>query len=260
MAAGEAWTTWWLWSGFCVGTLFGSFIHLVGWRVPRGESIVRPRSHCPSCGRTLSAWELVPVLSWLALGGRCRTCRTPIPVRYPCVELAAGTLFALTATHAANPIAAVAWAVFWLLLLAVVVTDLTTMRVPDVLSLPGAGVVLVLSVVSGAQRPLAAVAGMAGCALVLVLLHLVSRGQMGLGDAKLYLSIGAMLGFWGGLGSLVLASAFGTVIGYGMRWAGWLKPRQPIPFVPFIAMGVVTVVWFGHPLTRWYLHAVFGGS
>jgi prepilin signal peptidase PulO-like enzyme (type II secretory pathway) len=246
------------WIGFLFGLLFGSFINVVGYRVPRGESVVFPRSHCPHCGRTLSAWELIPVVSWLALGGRCRTCRVPIPLRYPCIELAAGALLALTAVHAQSVLAGLAWSVFWLLLLAAVATDLTSLRVPDVLSLPGAVVVLALAILSGVRGAGGALLGMAGCALTLWGIHLLSRGRMGLGDVKLYASIGAMLGFWGGVESLVLASLYGTVIGYGMRAAGRLKPREPVPFVPFIAMGVVTAVWFGDALTGWYLRVVLG--
>ncbi|MCL6598563.1 MAG: prepilin peptidase [Alicyclobacillus macrosporangiidus] len=246
------------WMGFVFGLLFGSFINVVGYRVPRGESVVFPRSHCPDCGRTLSAWELIPAVSWLVLGGRCRTCRHPIPLRYPCIELAAGALFASTAVHADRLPIGLAWSVFWLLLLATVATDLTSMRVPNVLTLPGAVVVLGLAIASGVRSAGGALLGMAGCTLTLWGIHLLSRGRMGLGDVKLYASIGAMLGFWGGLESLVLASAYGTVIGYGMRAVGWLKPRQPVPFVPFIAMGVVTAVWFGDALTRWYLRVVLG--
>jgi leader peptidase (prepilin peptidase)/N-methyltransferase len=80
-----------------LGLLVGSFVNLVWWRLPRGESILRPRSHCPSCGTTLGPLELVPVVSWIALRARCRTCGTPISLRYPLVELGFGVIFGAVA-------------------------------------------------------------------------------------------------------------------------------------------------------------------
>ncbi len=237
---------------------FGSFLNVVGYRVPRGESIVVPNSYCPNCRTRIRWYDLIPVLSWLILRGKCRHCRQPISATYPLIELATAVLFAVT--YAVTPLnewpQMVAWWLFWLLLMAVVATDLNAMKVPDVLSLPGAIVVYVAAVSTGIQGWLPSLLGALGCCLVLFGIHVVTRGNMGMGDVKLYLSIGAMLGFVGGLESLVIASFYGTVIGLSLRAAGILRRRQHIPFVPFIALGVITVAFFGRDLTNWYLHGL----
>ncbi|GGJ09491.1 type 4 prepilin-like proteins leader peptide-processing enzyme [Alicyclobacillus cellulosilyticus] len=245
-------------AAFLFGLLFGSFANVVGERLPRGESLFLPRSHCRGCGRTLAWYELIPVLSWLGLRGRCRTCHAGIPVRYPLLELAGGVLFATSATVSATGYMMLAWWAFWLLLLCVTACDLVAMRVPDVLSLPGALIMVGLAAATGIQPWRGALAGAVGCAGVLWGIHWLSRGRMGMGDVKLYLSIGGMLGFWGGVLSLVFASFYGTVIGLGLRLTGRLKPRQPIPFVPFITAGVATAAWWGKALIHWYVHVALG--
>lgn len=243
---------------FVYGLLFGSFVNVVAYRVPRGESIVRPRSHCPHCMHTLSAMELVPVLSWLALGGQCRNCRLPIALRYPLLELATASLFAATYLWTPNWGERCAWWFFWLLLMAVVGTDLTSMRVPNVLSLPGAVLAFLFSVLSGVQTWSHGILGGATCFITMLAIHLLSGGKMGMGDVKLYLAIGVMLGPLLGLESLVLASFVGAMIGGLMRWTGLLGRRQYMPFVPYIAVGVVLVVFFGYAINTWYLQQVLG--
>ncbi|MCL6593936.1 MAG: A24 family peptidase [Alicyclobacillus sp.] len=243
---------------FVLGSALGSFANVIGDRLPRGESVVWPRSHCSGCGRTLSAGELVPVAAWLFLRGRCRTCQTAIPVRYPTLELACGCWYAVTLSLAA-PRAWAAWAVLWWLLAAACATDLTSMRVPNVLTLPGAGLTAILAAVGGMPWLTHVLAGAAVCWAVLVALHIMSRGQMGLGDAKLYLAIGAVLGPWRGLESLVWAAFCGTFIGLIWRARGRLQRRQPLPFVPFIAMGVTITALFGDAVWQWYvLHLLSG--
>ncbi|GMA57611.1 leader peptidase (prepilin peptidase)/N-methyltransferase/leader peptidase (prepilin peptidase)/N-methyltransferase [Alicyclobacillus sacchari] len=241
---------------FAYGLAFGSFANVVAYRVPRRESIVRPRSHCVHCHHTLSWWELVPVLSWLVLRGRCRGCGKPISPRYPLLEFVTGVLFA-SAWWQGHTLAQVfVWALFWLYLMMAVGTDLTAMIVPDVLSLPAAVVLLGASGLTHIQPWTHATIGLAtGFAMVLAV-HLLSGGRMGLGDAKLYLGIGAMLGPWLTLLSFVLAAILGSVIGIGLRLAGKLQAGQYVPFVPFIALGVMAAAWYGHALVHLYIRLV----
>lgn len=243
---------------FVYGLCFGSFLNVVAYRVPRKESIVRPPSHCPSCNRRLRALELIPVLSWLFLLGRCRTCKSPISIRYPLMELATATLFVVTQDITTSWPARVAWFVFWLLLMAVVGTDFTSMRVPNVISLPGFVVLLILSVTCHVQSLFMALLGSVVGYGVLFLIHLLSGGKMGMGDAKLYLSIGAMLGPWFGLETLALASFSGTLIGLVLRGTGLLKKKEFMPFVPHIAIGVIVTVFYGHALNHWYFYTLLG--
>jgi leader peptidase (prepilin peptidase)/N-methyltransferase len=174
-------------------------------------------------------------------------------MRYPVLELATGVLFALTVwLEPTWPERWVAW-LFWGLLVAVAGTDMTCMRVPDLLSLPGAVTIFIGVVCTGLQSWSGAVAGAAACAGLLWLIHLVSKGRMGLGDVKLYLSIGAFLGPVYGIESFVFASFSGVLAGLILRALGALRRREYIPFVPHIVAGVVLATVFGPRWTAWYL-------
>ncbi|RIV22840.1 prepilin peptidase [Alicyclobacillaceae bacterium I2511] len=238
---------------FAYGLICGSFLTVVGDRVPLGLSLIHPPSHCTACGRQLRAWELIPVFSWLLLGGRCHTCKTHIPARYPLLELATGALWLFTVYQVPTWPARLAWFGFWLVLLAATATDLATMRIPNVLSMPGALMVYGLFVLTQTRTWTSSLWGAGVGFGLLFLIHLLSKGRMGLGDAKLYLSIGAALGPWLSLESFVLASFFGTLIGLPLRWSGRIAAGQAIPFVPFIALGVVTTFLWGHSLWQLYL-------
>lgn len=243
---------------FIFGLILGSFLNVVAYRIPRHESIRRPGSHCAVCNHALSPADLVPLFSWLWLRGRCRYCKQFISVRYPVLELATGALFAATYLTVPEWGGRVAWWFFWLLLMAVVGTDLTAMRVPNVLSYPGALATVLLSSLTGVAGWGVAVTGsLTGFAMVFVI-HLVSRGNMGMGDAKLYLSIGAMLGPLFTVESFVIASLSGAVVGLALRFSGLIRRREYIPFVPHIAIGVVVTAFFGHPLTLWYMQQMVG--
>ncbi len=236
-----------------IGAFIGSFLNVVAYRVPRNESISFPGSHCPHCRHPLKPWELIPILSWVFLRGRCHYCHRPISVRYPILELLTTCLFLWTAFHTSYLPARLAWWAFWMLLVAAVGTDLTSMRVPDVLTYPGAVIILLLTGMSGVQPWGSAVIGAFVCFLLLVFIHIVSRGNMGLGDAKLYFSIGAIFGPALGIESLVIASASGAVIGLILRACGVLQARQKIAFVPYIATGVIVTALFGHAWLQAYM-------
>lgn len=243
---------------FLYGLIFGSFVNVVAYRVPRGESIFRPRSRCPHCEHTLSMWELVPVLSWLMLKGRCRTCQNPISLRYPLLELASASLFGATYLAVPGWSGRFAWWIFWLLLMMVVGTDLTSMRVPNVLSIPGAFVTCGLSIICGVHSWQQTVIGALLCFFTMLAIHLLSGGKMGMGDVKLFLSIGGMLGPVAGLEALVLASFAGAIIGGTMRLVGLLGRRQYMPFVPYIAVGVILMAYFARDLNTWYVTHILG--
>ena len=246
------------WLLFVLGLFIGSFLNVVAYRVPRQESIVWPGSHCPTCNHSLSPWELIPVLSWLVLRGRCRHCKVPIPGRYPLLEMTTAGLFAATVLAFPDWKLRIAYALLWTLLGAVLGTDMTSMRVPNVISYPAALLMPIVSIVSGAETWQRALGGAAVSFTVLFAIHLISGGNMGMGDAKLYWSIGAMLGALYAMESLVFASMVGALIGGLLRITGVLKKREYIPFVPYIMVGVVIAVFFGHPLTHWYLFNVVG--
>lgn len=248
-----------------IGLLVGSFLNVVAWRVPRGESVNRPRSHCPACGSLIVWYDNVPVVSWLVLRGRCRRCAAPISVRYPAVEAATAALWALTAAavgpHADLPAHLVA--VAGLFVLAII--DVEHLRVPDrvlvpTLVLTAAGL-LAAAAVDDRWADLAR-AG-AGAALgfgALAVIHLVEPEGMGFGDVKLAALCGLLLG-WHGLAHVVVGLyggfVLGAVVGVTLVAAGRRQLGRHLPFAPFLAAGTVAVALWGDPLAR-ALRDLFG--
>lgn len=243
---------------FIFGSLFGSFLNVVGYRVPKGESIFWPGSHCPICHRALKPYELIPICSWLVLGGKCKTCNSDISIRYPIIELASAALWTASYLFLPNWPLRIIWCFFWFLMLACVATDLTSMRVPNILSLPGFLIIFFLSIWSGQQYWLYALGGALLGSSMIFLVHLLSRGNMGLGDAKLYLSIGAFLGPVETVLSFVLAAFAGSLLGILMRMTGLIGKQEKIPFVPYIFIGVILSAFFGKSLLSWYVHLLNG--
>jgi leader peptidase (prepilin peptidase)/N-methyltransferase len=251
-----------------LGACIGSFLNVVAWRLPRQESVVRPRSHCPRCGTTLRWFENIPVLSWLLLRGRCRHCGTAIAVRYPAVELLCSGLFVAAAAAPAAVSAAgsslpgaPAWLVVlagWLLislLLPMVLIDLDQLWLPEPLCRWGVVLGLVVSAIAGFSQGdgpgrelllwhlLAASAGLLGFEATSALAQkLLGKPALGLGDAKLAALLGAWLGLTG-LGLTVMLSVFGgALLGVIGLLSGRLKRGQPFPFGPFLA-GAGLAVW-----------------
>lgn len=224
--------------------------------MPKAKSVLFPPSHCPNCSTKLRAFELIPVLSWLVLLGRCRTCKTDISICYPVTETVTGLLFALTAMQVSTWSKLFAWCFFWLVLVAAFACDINAMKVPNVISYGGGAFVFVFAVTCEIQPWYTVVSGGFVCFVTLLAIHFISGGRMGLGDAKLYLSIGMMLGPWYGLLSLAFAAATGTVIGLFMRVISLVGKFEYIPFVPFICAGVVLTVFYGHAFVQWYSQTI----
>lgn len=243
---------------FVVGSVFASFASLIGDRVPRGISIVQPPSYCPKCGHRLSPFELVPILSWLLLRGKCRKCRANIPLQYPVFELLLGLVLAVSYLKSTyTPIYVLENGVLWFVILIAMTTDIQSLVVPNWLTLPAGALCFVLSIWTGHSISQTIVGMVVGFGTIF-LIHVLSKGSMGIGDAKLYISIGAIIGPGPSIESFILASAYGAIIGSLMRWSGRLKPKQPVPFVPFIGLGVATTQFLLPNLWSLYMHTVFG--
>src|SRR3954452_5757110 len=180
---------------FIGGMITGSFVGMVAHRVPRGRSIVGPRSECPSCGAQIAAYDNIPVLSWIVLGGHCRSCRERIPARSPLIELAVGIAFAATALVLREDAAALALGlVFVAVLAAITLTDLERRVIPNAILIAGAliGLAIVAATDPGSlPERLAAAAGAGGFLLLFALAY--PRG-MGMGDVKLAAVMGLFLG------------------------------------------------------------------
>lgn len=245
------------WAGACLG----SFINVLAYRIPREESVVFPRSRCPSCAKTISFYDNIPVLGWLMLRGRCRFCRWKIPVRYPAVEAAMSALaYALWRRWPDNPYWAAAAILAAGTFLVVTLIDWDTFLIPDELSLGlfGAGLIVapinpllmdsswlysILYSCGGAAVGLGLCWGTAVCGE-----KIFKKEAMGGGDIKLMAGIGAWTGALGAFDCIITASFLGSIYGVSLIARGRLTRSDPIPFGPFLSAGAVFNFFYLLPL------------
>jgi leader peptidase (prepilin peptidase)/N-methyltransferase len=239
------------------GLCLGSFLNVVAHRLPAGVSLVAPRSACPGCGTPIRAYDNVPVLSWIVLGGHCRSCKTSISPSYPLTEALTGALFA--AVIIAKGASATVWLdlIFVAALVAITRIDLQHRIIPDRITAPLAVAALVLTAVADPhqlpQRLIAAAA--AGGALFAVVL--AYPAGMGMGDVKLVTVMGLVLGT-AVAPALLVALVSGTIVGIGImaRRGVGAGRRTAIPFGPFLALGGVVALFAGPAMVHAYLHGV----
>jgi leader peptidase (prepilin peptidase)/N-methyltransferase len=237
------------------GLIIGSFLNVVAYRLPRGESLARPGSHCPACDAPVRPYDNIPLLSWLLLRGRCRACSAPIARRYPIVEAVTAALFAAVAVvHAHDTTMLVLGVVLVAFLVPIALIDADHRLIPNRLTLPAAalGIVLGTALDPGGELE-RLVAGVAAGALLAVPSLLHPKG-MGMGDAKLV----AVLGLY--LGAAIVPAFFvafvaGTVVGLGIMVRKGLSAgrKTAVPFGPFLALGAVVGVLVGDDLVQLYL-------
>jgi leader peptidase (prepilin peptidase) / N-methyltransferase len=240
-----------------LGLVIGSFLNVCIYRLPRRESVTWPASHCTSCGRTLAWYENVPVVSWLTLRGRCRTCGAPISPIYPIVESITGVVFlAGYVIYGATPLLA-ARLLFACAMIVLFFIDLRHYILPDAITLPGIVIGFVLSVFlpPGWLESLIGLVGGAGVLLAVYEAYFRLRGVegLGMGDVKMLAMIGAFLGWKLMLVTLVLASFTGSFVGLGLIAAGRGSMKLALPFGTFLAVGALVAAVFGDAFLDWYL-------
>src|SRR4051794_12423128 len=237
-----------------LGLVLGSFLNVVAYRLPRGESLAHPGSHCPGCATPVRAYDNVPVLSWLLLRGRCRSCAVPISARYPLVEAGTAVLaVAVVLVHGADR-DAVLPLVLLLLLVPIALIDLDRRIIPNKLTGPGALLAVVLGlVIDPAHVPEQLIAGAAAGGFLLVAALAYPAG-MGMGDVKLAGMMGLFPGREVGVAMLVALLA-GTLVGTAImaRKGAGEGRKTAVPFGPFLALGGVVAVLAGGPIVDWYL-------
>ena len=240
-----------------LGLLVGSFLNVVIHRLPLGESVVSPASRCPSCGTGIRPVDNVPVFSWLFLGGRCRSCRTKISVRYPLVELTNAILWVLVLRASPSWGDAATGAFLVSSCLALLAIDYDHQLLPDWITLPGIAVGLALSFVSVRRTPLEAALGAAvgaGGLFLLAFTYEKIAGQegMGLGDVKMLGMIGALLGPTGVVITVLLGSLSGSLVGIALILMRGGSAKTKLPFGVFLALGAIAALFFGDPLVARY--------
>ena len=270
----------WLIFSFCLGCCIASFLNVVIWRVPRGESIVSPSSHCPRCNHLIRAWQNIPLLSWLVLRGRCAFCKAPISPRYFCVELLGGLLFLAASAHFGFW-APLAW--IWIaLMIAGSFIDFDHQLLPDFTTVGGMALGMLLALIQlitgiapaadhaaavlmphPALALIGMVVGLGLLWLIRFIGSLVFRQEaMGLGDVFLMGAIGALFGPIAVLVTLILSAFVGSIVGLAL--VALSKARigghTAIPYGPYLCMGCLVWMFYGPELVDLYLKFIGFGA
>lgn len=250
---------------FLYGLLIGSFLNAWIWRLKHNRKISRGRSECPHCHTTLHWYELIPVLSWLGLRGRCRTCKKPISIQYPIVELATGLawagIFLIIQPHDLYSVLQLAvWLIVTSLMIAAFVFDIRWMYLPDQFTLPAIAVALLWLLIRwlGFGESSLALQQLAGAVLFgggFWALWYFSGGKwLGDGDIRLAVLMGLLLTTSQLVIAIFLSFNIGAIVGVGLIATGLRKRRDPIPFGPFLITGLFLSLVFGNALISWYLN------
>jgi leader peptidase (prepilin peptidase)/N-methyltransferase len=207
---------------------------------------VGPGSACPHCGKPLAPRDLVPVASYLALGGKCRYCTEPISIQYPIVELTTGLLYAAIVWNYGLTLESLSLLIFVSLVIICAGTDLNTGLILNSVTFPGIALGIALSFLVPSMTPLGSLLGVLVSGGVVWLMFVVTRGRgMGGGDVKFMAMVGAFLGWERGLLTLFLGALVGSVVGIARIALGKQERRDPIPFGPFLSLGAIISMFFG---------------
>ncbi len=239
------------------GSIAGSFLNVCIYRLPLGKSVVWPASACPRCGRALAWYENIPVLSFAALGGRCRTCRAPIGVRYPIVEALTATMFAAVWWQYGPGLLCVSRLLFGCALIVLFAIDLEHQLLPNAVTLPGMAVGLLFSVFTEPGLRDALIGAAAGGGVLFAIAEGYYRIRheegLGMGDVKMLAMIGAFIGWKLMLLTLMMASLAGSLIGLGLIITRRGGMKYALPFGTFLALGAAAAATVGPALLDWYL-------
>jgi leader peptidase (prepilin peptidase)/N-methyltransferase len=236
------------------GLLIGSFLNVVAWRLPRGESLIKPRSKCPGCATQLKAYDNIPVFSWLALRGRCRGCGEKISARYPVVEAVTAGLYVLVvALKWGDVLQMTLGLVLVTFLVPIAVIDLDLKIIPNKLTAPAAVLALALgAVLEPSYLPEQLAAG-AGALIFFLLPTLIHQKGMGMGDVKLVAVLGLYLGR-AVAPAIFIALILGVVVGAAIIAAKGVSDgrRTKVPFGPFLAVGALVAFFVGDGIVDSY--------
>lgn len=247
------------------GLIIGSFINAYVLRWRSGERVSQGRSKCPQCGHTLKSTDLVPVVSWLLLRGKCRYCGKKISFQYPLVELTSGAVFALTALRFSRPEDVLGWVLLVLLLaifaqfIALAVTDIKWQLLPDRMNAVLFGLVVAFQLIqalSGAslwEWLMSPLIGAGGAFIFFYGLFALGKGKwMGGGDVKLVVSLGFLLGGTLTLLGLALAFNIAAIVGVGLIILKLKGRKDLVPFGPFLLFGAWLAALYGNAIISWY--------
>ncbi|HPU22331.1 MAG TPA: prepilin peptidase [Thermoclostridium caenicola] len=251
---------------FVLGLCIGSFLNVCIYRIPLKQSVISPPSHCPNCNTRLTAADMIPVVSYILLRGRCRYCKAGIPVRYPLVELLTGMVYLILYIRYGFSMETLALLYLFSILLAVLFIDLDHMIIPNglvLLGMAGGALTTVYNLFvpfslyqpSKWYTPLIGMVSASGILFAVALIGLLiygNDGAMGMGDVKLFIPIGMFLGWKLALLSLFLAVMLGGITSIFLLISRIVKRKSAIPFGPFIVAGTFIATLFGNSIISWY--------
>ena len=238
---------------FIFGLVFGSFFNVVGLRIPKKESIVSPPSHCTNCNRRLGVLDLIPVLSYVLLRGKCRKCKKKISPIYLVTELATGVLFAFAYWTIGFQLELIIALLFISLLVIITVSDIAYMLIPNKILLFFAPLLIIGRIVVPLEPWWDSIIGAVVGFGILLIIAIISKGGMGGGDIKLFFVIGIVLGTFHTLLTLFVASVIGMITGIIVLKIRGKGRKTPIPFGPSIALAAIIVYFYGYNIINLYL-------
>jgi leader peptidase (prepilin peptidase)/N-methyltransferase len=249
------------WYIFFIGMCVGSFLNVCIYRLPAGKSIVRPASACPACGTVIRWYDNIPLISYIILRGRCRSCKAQISIRYPIIELLCGLFATITWMHYGYGLPALIYFILIAALLVITFIDIDHRIIPDIISLPGLPLGFLASFILPQLKwsdSLIGIAAGGGSLLAVAWGYQLITGKdgMGGGDIKLLAMEGAFLGWKGVLFIVMASSLIGTAVGIFMMLRSGKGMKMALPFGPFLAMGAILYIFWGPQLIDWYYNLI----
>ncbi len=248
---------------FIFGACIGSFVNVCIYRIPNSISIIYPPSACPHCNTQIRFYDNIPLFSYLLLRGRCRHCNEAIALRYFLVEVIGGGFALVTLLNFGFSFEGLIYYVFITILLIISFIDIDSKTIPDMITIPGIPLFFFASFalpkVTYIDTILGILAGGGSLFIVALTYYLLTKKEgMGGGDIKLLAMIGAIIGWKGVVFTVFIASAVGTFTGLLMMLCTKSSIKMAVPFGPFLSIGAIIYIFFGDPMTFWYLHNMFG--
>ncbi|MBI5749849.1 MAG: prepilin peptidase [Nitrospinae bacterium] len=241
-----------------VGAAIGSFSNVCVYRLPKKLSIISPSSQCPNCGKGISPFDNIPIISFILLRGRCRYCQSPISWRYPIVELITGLVFlSLYLNFRISPQFFI-YAMLCTSLIIIAFIDLEYKIIPDVITLPGIIIGLTISLTMPNITLLNSIKGLLLGGGLFYAIAILSRGGMGGGDIKLIAMVGSFLGWKNVLLTIFLGSLFGSIVGIVLIILKKKNRKDMVPFGPFLSLGAIVSIFYGREIIYLWLTITFG--
>jgi len=234
------------------GLIFGSFLNVVIYRIPRKISIVKPSSFCPDCKNKIHFYDNIPVLSYIILKGKCRNCKTKISFLYPLVEILTAVLFVSNYFYFRLNLELAVGIIFSCLLIVISFIDIEFRIIPNTIVLPFTAVGIVLNIIISPTNWWHPLVFSAGAFLFMLIIHFIYPKGMGMGDVKFSLMVGAYL-VKNVIVGLFIGFLAGSIYGLYIILVRKKKLKQSIPFGPFISLGCIAALFWGNYISKWYV-------